>query len=122
MDSTQNPGEGRANWERFGCASSNPGAVPLVHFDHIVEGQRYHLRAVLGSFSLLSFILGPLTKAGLAVVRVSGKDAFQAVKAMTKSASPFPEMRKASLRSILDSQSKELIDRGLVLCFQEGSR
>ena len=52
----------------------------------------------------------------------SGKDAFQAVKAMTKSASPFPEMRKASLRSILDSQSKELIDRGLVLCFQEGSR
>ena len=56
------------------------------------------------------------------MVRVSGKDAFQAVKAMTSEMSPFPETRKTSLRRILDSQSKKLIDKGIVLCFQEGAR
>lgn len=55
-------------------------------------------------------------------MRVSGKDAFQAVRAMTSESSPFPETRKATLRNILDSQCKKLIDRGIVLCFKEGAR
>lgn len=66
--------------------------------------------------------LGPLVKAGVSVIRVSGANAFDCITKMTKRNLPFPEFRKATVRSIIDSQSKELIDRGMVICFQEGNR
>ena len=66
--------------------------------------------------------LGPLVKSGVAVIRVSGGNAFDAVKQMTPGHCSFPKPRQASLRSILDSQTKEVIDKGLVLCFNKGSR
>lgn len=68
------------------------------------------------------FYIGPLVKSGVAVVRVSGSNAFDAIKEMTNQKLPFPDYRKASVRSILDSQSKEVIDKGMVICFKEGSR
>ena len=65
---------------------------------------------------------GPLVKAGVSVIRVSGSNAFDCIKEMTKENLPFPDFRKATVRSILDSKSKELIDKGMILCFQEGNR
>lgn len=67
-------------------------------------------------------LLGPLVKSGVAVIRVSGSNAFDAVKQMTSEHCSFPPPRQASLRSILDSQTKEVIDKGLVLCFNKGAR
>ena len=61
-------------------------------------------------------------KSGVAVIRVSGSNAFEAIKQMTPSQSPLPSPRRASLRSILDCKSKEIIDKGLVLRFDKGSR
>ena len=55
-------------------------------------------------------------------MRVSGPNAFDCIQKMTNSSLPFPEFRKATYRSIFNSQSKELIDKGLIICFQEGSR
>ena len=53
---------------------------------------------------------------------MSGPNAFDCIQKMTNSSLPFPEFRKATYRSIYNSQSKELIDKGLIICFQEGSR
>ena len=49
---------------------------------------------------------GPLVKAGVSVIRVSGSNAFDCIKEMTKENLPFPDFRKATVRSILDSKSK----------------
>lgn len=51
-------------------------------------------------------------RAGIAVVRVSGGAAKEAVLAVIGS---LPEPREASYRSLRDSQTGELIDRGMVL-------
>nr|AIL25244.1 mitochondrial GTP binding protein 3 [Danio rerio] len=53
-------------------------------------------------------------KCGVAVVRVSGPASALAVRRLTRS---LPAPRTASLRSISHPQSKELLDRGLVLWF-----
>jgi tRNA modification GTPase len=54
--------------------------------------------------------------AGVAVIRVSGPRAFEAVTALTGEAPP--RARTASLRRIADPQTDEALDDGLVLWFQ----
>ncbi len=52
--------------------------------------------------------------AGIAVVRVSGPGAFDAVRML---AGTLPEPRRAALASLRDPASGELLDRALLLCF-----
>ncbi|MGE0269763.1 MAG: tRNA uridine-5-carboxymethylaminomethyl(34) synthesis GTPase MnmE [Alphaproteobacteria bacterium] len=54
-------------------------------------------------------------KAGIAVVRISGSQAGTALKALT--GRPLPEPRHAVLVPLRESDSRELIDRALVLWF-----
>ena len=65
---------------------------------------------------------GQMVKCGVSVIRISGSNAFDAVKRMTSEHSAFPEFRKAVVRNILDVDTKEVIDKGMVICFDEGSR
>lgn len=63
-------------------------------------------------------IFAPATaagRAGVAVIRISGPDAATAVRAIT--GKRLPDQRVAALRSILDPDLGEVIDRGLVLWF-----
>ncbi|KAL0181333.1 hypothetical protein M9458_023739, partial [Cirrhinus mrigala] len=53
-------------------------------------------------------------RCGVAVVRVSGPASALAVRSLTRG---LPAARTASLRSITHPQTKELLDRGLVLWF-----
>ncbi|XP_024946818.1 tRNA modification GTPase GTPBP3, mitochondrial isoform X2 [Cephus cinctus] len=54
-------------------------------------------------------------KCGVAVVRISGGEALEALRKMTNLTKPEP--RKAFLRKIFDPQTGEIIDRGLCLWF-----
>jgi tRNA modification GTPase len=54
-------------------------------------------------------------RAGVAVVRLSGPQAFDALEAVTGRAPPPP--RRLALRAIRDPADGELIDRALVVCF-----
>ena len=92
----------------------------LVHWDTLETLIQFMLYARV--LFLTPFYLGPLVKAGVSVIRVSGSQAFECIKKMTPTQLPFPHYRKASVRSILDCESKEIIDKGMVICFQEGSR
>ncbi|KAI9481624.1 MAG: tRNA modification GTPase TrmE [Benjaminiella poitrasii] len=56
-------------------------------------------------------------KAGVAVVRVSGKNAFEAVRKMTLSKRHATEPRKAYFRRIRHPRTGQILDRGLVLWF-----
>ena len=55
---------------------------------------------------------GQMVKCGVSVIRISGSNAFDAVKRMTSEHSAFPEFRKAVVRNILDVDTKEVIDKG----------
>ena len=52
---------------------------------------------------------------GLAVIRISGKESLKIIEKMTEGEVPIP--RVATLRKIRKSNSKELIDEGLILWF-----
>ena len=52
---------------------------------------------------------------GLAVIRISGGECLKIIKKMTEGEVPTP--RVATLRKIRKSNSKELIDEGLILWF-----
>ncbi|MEX0921351.1 MAG: tRNA uridine-5-carboxymethylaminomethyl(34) synthesis GTPase MnmE [Rhodovibrionaceae bacterium] len=54
-------------------------------------------------------------RAGIAVLRISGPAAGQALNALC--GGPLPQARRASLRSLTDPDSGAVIDRGLVLWF-----
>lgn len=56
-------------------------------------------------------------RCGVAVVRVSGPASATALQCMTGPGLSLPSPRTALLRSITDPQSKEVLDRGLVLWF-----
>ncbi|KAI8642139.1 tRNA modification GTPase TrmE [Parasitella parasitica] len=59
-------------------------------------------------------------KAGVAVIRISGSNARQAITKMTLSpniASPITDPRKAYFRRIRHPESRQVLDRGLVLWF-----
>ncbi|XP_037325502.2 tRNA modification GTPase GTPBP3, mitochondrial [Pungitius pungitius] len=56
-------------------------------------------------------------RCGVAVVRASGPASATALKCMTGLSGNLPPPRTALLRSITDPQSKEVLDRGLVLWF-----
>ncbi|KAK2908070.1 tRNA modification GTPase GTPBP3, mitochondrial isoform X2 [Channa argus] len=56
-------------------------------------------------------------RCGVAVVRVSGPASATALSCMTGLAHSLPPPRTALLRSITDPESKEVLDRGLVLWF-----
>ncbi|XP_059198037.1 tRNA modification GTPase GTPBP3, mitochondrial isoform X2 [Centropristis striata] len=56
-------------------------------------------------------------RCGVAVVRVSGPASATALSCMTGLTRSLPAPRTALLRSITDPQSKEVLDRGLVLWF-----
>ncbi|CAG9857103.1 unnamed protein product [Phyllotreta striolata] len=55
-------------------------------------------------------------KCGVAVIRVSGSNSITALKQMTSS-KPLPQPRVATLRSIKDPTTNEIIDKSLVLWF-----
>jgi len=55
-------------------------------------------------------------KAGIAVIRVSGPDAFAVVRAL---AGPLPDSRRFGLRKLYGSDGR-LLDEALILCFEEG--
>ncbi len=56
-------------------------------------------------------------KAGVAVVRISGPQAFLATRSLAGS---LPDMRQAGLRILRDGQG-EILDEALVLCFPHGA-
>lgn len=56
-------------------------------------------------------------KAGVAVVRISGPQAFSAATAM---AGALPPVRKAGLRNLTDASGR-ILDEALVLCFDDGA-
>ncbi|WP_114286891.1 tRNA uridine-5-carboxymethylaminomethyl(34) synthesis GTPase MnmE [Candidatus Halocynthiibacter alkanivorans] len=56
-------------------------------------------------------------KAGVAVVRISGPQAFLATRSLAGS---LPDMRQAALRILRDGQG-EILDEALVLCFPHGA-
>ena len=56
-------------------------------------------------------------RCGVAVVRVSGPASATALRCMAGLTRSLPPPRTALLRSITDPQSKEVLDRGLVLWF-----
>ena len=56
-------------------------------------------------------------RCGVAVVRVSGPASVTALRCMAGLTHSLPSPRTALLRSITDPQSKEVLDRGLVLWF-----
>ena len=56
-------------------------------------------------------------KAGIAVIRVSGPDAWSSAMRLCGT---LPAVRKAGLRDIRDPETGELIDTGVVLCFDTG--
>uniref|UniRef100_A0A3Q4AWF4 5-taurinomethyluridine-[tRNA] synthase subunit GTPB3, mitochondrial n=1 Tax=Mola mola TaxID=94237 RepID=A0A3Q4AWF4_MOLML len=56
-------------------------------------------------------------RCGVAVIRTSGPASATALRGMTRLARSLPPPRTALLRSITDPQSKEVLDRGLVLWF-----
>lgn len=56
-------------------------------------------------------------KSGVAVIRVSGPDAFSGTQKLVAS---LPELRKAGLRDVV-ALDGEVLDQSLVLCFPEGS-
>jgi tRNA modification GTPase len=53
-------------------------------------------------------------KAGIAVIRVSGKDALETLKTITRK--DLPEQRKMLKRTLYDRESK-MIDHGMICCF-----
>lgn len=55
-------------------------------------------------------------RAGVAVVRLSGPNCAAVVRSLTQT---LPLPRRATLLAIVDPQSRELLDRGLVLWFPE---
>lgn len=55
--------------------------------------------------------------AGVAVVRVSGSNAFSVLQTLTKGAA-VPQPRRASLRALRDPQTGDLLDQALVLTFK----
>ncbi|KAM8745513.1 5-taurinomethyluridine-[tRNA] synthase subunit GTPB3, mitochondrial isoform 3-T3 [Acanthopagrus schlegelii] len=57
------------------------------------------------------------TRCGVAVIRASGPASATALKCMAGLISGLPPPRTALLRSITDPQTKEVLDRGLVLWF-----
>lgn len=56
-------------------------------------------------------------RCGVAVIRVSGPASATALRCMAGLTRSLPPPRTALLRSITDSQAKEVLDRGLVLWF-----
>ena len=57
--------------------------------------------------ALVVVMAGQMVKCGVSVIRISGSNAFDAVKRMTSEHSAFPEFRKAVVRNILDVDTKE---------------
>lgn len=53
---------------------------------------------------------------GVAVIRISGADAFSVLSRIT-GGRPIPPPRQAMLRSIINNAAQQLIDKALVLCF-----
>ncbi|CAI2182309.1 10699_t:CDS:2 [Funneliformis geosporum] len=56
-------------------------------------------------------------KAGIAIIRVSGSNALQAIEDITADFSEKPVPRKATLKTIIHPKTKEVIDHGLILWF-----
>ncbi|KAI1313873.1 tRNA modification GTPase gtpbp3, mitochondrial [Mortierella claussenii] len=56
-------------------------------------------------------------KAGIAVIRVSGPQAKSVLRSMTSEPSPLPRPRHAVTRRLVCPQSKELLDKGMVIWF-----
>ena len=106
------------------------GEIYFLQFTHFDSLQRLEVTRIPIQFMLSVLVfhvhvlsqLGSLTKTGVSVIRVSGSNAFDAVRALTPSNHSFPTIRKATLRDIIDPNTKELIDKGLVLCFNQGAR
>lgn len=57
----------------------------------------------------------PPGKSGVAVIRVSGNDAFSCVKELTKLDLPNP--RNAALRNIINPSNNQLIDKSIIITF-----
>lgn len=57
----------------------------------------------------------PPGKSGVAIIRISGADAFSCLNQLTKE--QLPENRKASLRDIINPLNKQLIDKAIIVTF-----
>lgn len=88
--------------------------------------QKSHLSSMIhtasASDTIFALSSGPLSKTGVAVIRISGPDSrFCLQSLLTKDFSTklptFPEARRASLRKLYDPVSKEVLDHALVLWF-----
>ena len=78
---------------------------------------------MLGSAdTIFALSSGPLSKTGVAVIRISGPDSRRCLQTLiTKDpdtkAPTFPEARRASLRKLYDPKTKDVLDHALVLWF-----
>jgi len=112
----------------FGCKSLRRTVFPAIYSFRLFTtiGSHHDTDTIYalcsGIFTYLSSLVGSLTKTGVSVIRVSGSNAFDAVRSLTPPNHSFPTIRKATLRDIIDPNTKELIDKGLVLCFSQGAR
>lgn len=93
-------------------------ASPLIAGGRIVRPFR-RCFTQMASDTIYALSSGGNTKSGVAVVRISGPDSLQCLEAMTSVKTPFvaPKPRMASLRSLYCPESKELLDKALVLWF-----
>jgi tRNA modification GTPase len=88
---------------------------------HQISHKNSELRsAVLDTIFALSS--GPLSKTGVAVIRISGPDSRLCLESLiskesAKKAQKFPEPRVASLRRLYDPISQDTLDQALVLWF-----
>lgn len=74
------------------------------------------------SDTIFALSSGPLSKTGVAVIRISGPNSRHCLESLiTKDASvsipKFPEARRASLRKLYDPKTKDVLDHALVLWF-----
>ena len=79
----------------------------------------------LASDTIFALSSGPMTKTGVAVIRLSGREAKSALSALQSvpeqvkeagaNAPPFPKPRRACVRYLYDPKTEEMLDQALVL-------
>ena len=57
----------------------------------------------------------PPGKSGVAIIRISGSDAFSCLEKITKA--PTPKPRKATIRNIINPNNNQLIDKAMIIIF-----
>ena len=102
---------------------------PLAGLRQIGAVPNYQLSRSKGALNagasdtIFALSSGPLSKTGVAVIRISGPDSRRCLESLMRKDDnsakipTFPESRKASLRYLYDPKTKDVLDHALVLWF-----